>query len=86
LYQSLGAGVPVSPERACEIIGPFLPVAPPDVNVAVVNVYSAGAAGTIYDVINHRSIVHMAVATFEVPGIVHVLLFSVTVTAAPDRL
>jgi hypothetical protein len=56
------------------------------VKVAVVNVYSAGATGGVYDIISHRSIVHMAVATFEVPGIVHVLLFSVTVTAAPDRL
>jgi hypothetical protein len=38
LDHPLGAGVPVSPERACEMIGPFFPVAPPDVNHAFENV------------------------------------------------
>jgi hypothetical protein len=38
LDHPLGAGVPVSPERACEITGPFCPVAPPGVKVADVKV------------------------------------------------
>ena len=47
MYQVDGAGVPVSPERACERVGPFLPVAPPGVNVASANAYRAEPDGLI---------------------------------------
>jgi hypothetical protein len=62
LYHALGVGVPVSPERAWESVGPLIPVAPPDVNVAVVNEYRAAPdeliAGTI--VVGHVAFVKKA--------------------------
>jgi hypothetical protein len=42
LYQLDGAGVPPSPERAWESVGPYVPLANPGEKVAVVNVYNDG--------------------------------------------
>jgi hypothetical protein len=61
------------------MIGPFRPVEPPDVNVAVVNEYSSGPAALIKGIVAniHLSRTHENTAIFDA-GIVHVLLFSDT--------